>query len=124
MFRSPMTSRRSSSFRAARTPLLAVPLCLALADTALAAEPDGKGPWADQVVSSQIVPGRCGWLRRRRRARDESLRPPSCSGGTADVPSLWPPNARGLQARRELVREVARHLEVPSVSQAKVTPGV
>ncbi len=56
----PMTSRLSASFRAARTPFLAVPLCLALADTALAAEPDGKGPWADQVVSSQTAPSKGG----------------------------------------------------------------
>jgi hypothetical protein len=53
MSRNPMTSRLSATFRATRTPFLAVPLCLALVDTALAAEPDGKGPWADQVVSSQ-----------------------------------------------------------------------
>ena len=47
MSRNPMSSRLSAAFKAARTPFFAVPLCLALVDTALAAEPDGKGPWAD-----------------------------------------------------------------------------
>ncbi|HEX8440391.1 hypothetical protein, partial [Archangium sp.] len=60
MSRNPMTSRLSAAFRAARTPFVAVPLCLALVDTALAAEPDGKGPWADQVVSSQISRAKSG----------------------------------------------------------------